>query len=85
MYIAFIFCPKLIFNCISQTVKFGTLKLRNFTINFVAPDKEKKSYPGYYVNNNGKGESYNFTYGVGLSPEQLYAQNGFIFRCAVCI
>lgn len=35
------------------------MKIKKFTLKFVAPGKDKKTYLRYYVTNTGKGESYN--------------------------
>jgi len=45
------------------------MKIRKFTLKFVALGKEKKTYLRYYVTNEGKGESYNIPCDVVLSLE----------------
>jgi integrase len=51
------------------------MKIRNFTLNFVALGKEKKTYLRYYCTNNGKGESYNMHCDVVLTADQLKQLN----------
>ncbi len=51
------------------------MKIKKFTLKFVALGKDKKTYLRYYCTVNGKGESYNIPCDVVLSPEQLKELN----------
>jgi len=51
------------------------LKIKKFTLKFVALGKDKKTYLRYYCTVNGKGESYNIPCDVNLTPDQLVALN----------
>jgi integrase len=51
------------------------MKIHNFTLNFVALGKEKKTYLRYYCTNNGKGESYNMPCDIILTADQLIQLN----------
>jgi hypothetical protein len=51
------------------------LKIKKFTLKFVALGKDKKTYLRYYCTVNGKGESYNIPCDVNLTPDQLIALN----------
>jgi integrase len=51
------------------------LKIKKFTLKFVALGKDKKTYLRYYCTVNGKGESYNMPCDVLLSADQLKALN----------
>jgi integrase len=51
------------------------LKIKKFTLKFVALGKDKKTYLRYYCTVNGKGESYNMPCDVNLTPDQLVALN----------
>jgi len=51
------------------------LKIKKFTLKFVALGKDKKTYLRYYCTVNGKGESYNIPCEVNLTPDQLIALN----------
>ena len=51
------------------------MKIKKFTLRFVALGKDKKTYLRYYCTVNGEGESYNIPCDVVLSPEQLRELN----------
>lgn len=51
------------------------MKIKKFTLKFVALGKDKKTYLRYYCTVNGKGESYNIPCEVSLTPDQLNALN----------
>jgi integrase len=51
------------------------LKIKKYTLKFVALGKDKKTYLRYYCTVNGKGESYNIPCDIQLSPDQLKALN----------
>jgi integrase len=51
------------------------LKIKKFTLKFVALGKDKKTYLRYYCTVNGKGESYNIPCDINLPPDQLAALN----------
>jgi integrase len=51
------------------------MKIKKFTLKFVALGKDKKTYLRYYCTNNGKGESYNIPCDIVLTTEQLVALN----------
>lgn len=51
------------------------MKIKKFTLKFVALGKDKKTYLRYYCTVNGKGESYNIPCDVNLTPDQLHALN----------
>ena len=51
------------------------MKIKKFTLKFVALGKDKKTYLRYYCTVNGKGESYNIPCDVNLTPDQLVALN----------
>ncbi|OFY63575.1 MAG: hypothetical protein A2Y71_01820 [Bacteroidetes bacterium RBG_13_42_15] len=51
------------------------MKIKKFTLKFVALGKDKKTYLRYYCTNNAKGESYNIPCDINLTPDQLIALN----------
>ena len=51
------------------------MKIKKFTLKFVALGLEKKTYLRYYVTYNGKGETYNMPCDVVLSQDQVVALN----------
>jgi integrase len=51
------------------------MKIKKFTLKFIALGKDKKTYLRYYCTNNGKGESYNIPCDIVLTTEQLVALN----------
>ena len=51
------------------------MKIKKFTLKFVALGKDKKTYLRYYCTVNGKGESYNIPCDINLPPDQLAALN----------
>ncbi len=55
--------------------EFCDLKIKKFTLKFVALGKDKKTYLRYYVTKSGKGESYNIPCDVVLTAEQIKALN----------
>ncbi len=51
------------------------MRIKKFTLKFVALGKDKKTYLRYYCTVNGKGESYNIPCDINLPPNQLAALN----------
>lgn len=51
------------------------MKIKKFTLKFVALGKDKKTYLRYYCTVNGKGESYNMPCDIFLSTDQLEELN----------